>query len=56
MFRANTLFTVDYKILAVFPHVVHYILVVYFRPNSLCLLLPYSYIAPDLSPLPSGNP
>ena len=37
------------------PFIVQYILVVYFIPNSLYLLLPYPYIAPPPFPLPLGN-
>ena len=37
------------------PCVVQYIPVAYFILNSLYILIPYSYIAPLLSPLSTGN-
>ena len=45
----------SYKVVVIFAIVQQYILIAYFIPNSLYLLIHYPYLAPLLFPLPSGN-
>ena len=53
-FKGSASFTVIIKYWLCTP-VVQYILVAYFLPNSLHLLILYPYIAPPHLPFPTGN-
>lgn len=53
-FLSYTVFIVIIKC-GYIPHIVQYTIVAYFIPNNLYLLIPYIYIAPPPSPLPTGT-